>query len=74
MAGTLMAFAPAVAALAGLGALLRQVLLEPTLSHGLVAIGAALLMTALAAGLRTLLLIRQFAPSVSRHRARAEFG
>jgi phosphatidylserine/phosphatidylglycerophosphate/cardiolipin synthase-like enzyme/uncharacterized membrane protein YdjX (TVP38/TMEM64 family) len=74
MAGTLMAFAPAVAALAGLGALLRQALLEPTLPHGLGAIGAALLLTALAAGLRTLLLIRQFAPSVSRHRARAEFG
>jgi uncharacterized membrane protein YdjX (TVP38/TMEM64 family) len=74
MAGTLLAFAPAVVALAGLGALLRQALLEPTLSHGLTAMGAALLLTALAAGLRTLLLIRQFAPSVSRHRARAEFG
>jgi hypothetical protein len=35
---------------------------------------AAILLTAAAAILRTLLLIRQFAPSVSRQRARAEFG
>ena len=34
----------------------------------------AILLTASAAILRTLLLIRQFAPSVSSHRARAEFG
>jgi phospholipase D1/2 len=74
MTGTLLAFVPAVAALTGLGALLRQTLLAPTTSNVLLTIGAAILLTATAAILRTLLLIRQFAPSVSRQRARAEFG
>jgi hypothetical protein len=48
--------------------------LYPSLPNGLVAIGAAVLLIALAAGLRTFLLIRQFAPSVSNQRRRAEFG
>jgi uncharacterized membrane protein YdjX (TVP38/TMEM64 family) len=74
MAGTLLAFVPATAALAGLGALLRQTLLDPVTSNVLLTIGGAILLTAAAAILRTLLLIRQFAPSVSRQRARAEFG
>jgi phosphatidylserine/phosphatidylglycerophosphate/cardiolipin synthase-like enzyme/uncharacterized membrane protein YdjX (TVP38/TMEM64 family) len=74
MAGTLLAFVPATAALAGLGALLRQTILEPATSNVLLTIGGAILLTAAAAILRTLLLIRQFAPSVSRQRARAEFG
>jgi membrane protein DedA with SNARE-associated domain len=74
MAGTLFAFVPAVAALAGLGALLRQTLLDPTMSNALITIGAAILLTGLAAVLRTFLLIRQFAPSVANHRVRAEFG
>jgi uncharacterized membrane protein YdjX (TVP38/TMEM64 family) len=73
-AGTLLAFVPAVAALGGLGALLRRTILEPTTTHVLVTIGAAIVLTAAAAVLRTLLLIRQFAPSVSHQRARAEFG
>lgn len=74
IAGTVMAFVPAVAALAGLGELLRRTLLDPTVSHGLLTTGAAVLLTALGVAMRTLLLIRQFAPSVSRQRARAEFG
>jgi phosphatidylserine/phosphatidylglycerophosphate/cardiolipin synthase-like enzyme/uncharacterized membrane protein YdjX (TVP38/TMEM64 family) len=74
MSGTLLALVPAVAALSGLGALLRRTILEPTTAHALVTIGAAILLTAAAAMLRTLLLIRQFAPSVSHQRARAEFG
>ena len=72
--GTLLAFVPAIAALAGLGALLRRTLLDPTTPHVLMTIGATILLTAAAAGLRTLLLIRQFAPSVTSQRARAEFG
>jgi phosphatidylserine/phosphatidylglycerophosphate/cardiolipin synthase-like enzyme/uncharacterized membrane protein YdjX (TVP38/TMEM64 family) len=72
--GTLLAFIPAAAALGGLGALLRRTILEPTTSNVLLTVGAAVLLTAAAAVLRTLLLIRQFAPSVSHHRARAEFG
>lgn len=74
MAGTLLAFVPATAVLAGLGALLRQTILEPSTRHVLFTIGGAILVTAAAAILRTLLLIRQFAPSVSGQRARAEFG
>jgi phospholipase D1/2 len=74
MAGTLLAFVPAIAALVGLGALLRRTLLVPTTSNVVLTIVAAILLTAAAAILRTLLLIRQFAPSVSRQRARAEFG
>jgi uncharacterized membrane protein YdjX (TVP38/TMEM64 family) len=74
MTGTLLAFVPAVGALGGLGALLRRTILEPTTSNVLLTIGAAVLLTVAAAVLRTLLLIRQFAPSVSHHRARAEFG
>ena len=74
LTGTLLAFVPAVAALAGLGALLRHTLLNPTTSNVVLTIVAAILLTVAAAVLRTLLLIRQFAPSVSRQRARAEFG
>jgi phospholipase D1/2 len=74
MTGTLLAFVPAIAALAGLGALLRQTLLNPTTSNVVLTIVAAVLLTVVAAVVRTLLLIRQFAPSVSRQRARAEFG
>jgi uncharacterized membrane protein YdjX (TVP38/TMEM64 family) len=74
MSGTLLAFVPAIAALAGLGALLRQTLLVPTTSNVVLTIGAAILLTAAAAVLRTFLLVRQFAPSVSSQRSRAEFG
>jgi phosphatidylserine/phosphatidylglycerophosphate/cardiolipin synthase-like enzyme/uncharacterized membrane protein YdjX (TVP38/TMEM64 family) len=74
MTGTLLAFVPAIASLAGLGSLLRQTLLNPTTSNVVVTIVAAILLIAAAAILRTLLLIRQFAPSVSSQRARAEFG
>jgi len=74
MTGTLLAFVPAIASLAALGSLLRQTLLNPTTSNVFVTIVAAIFLTAAAAVLRTLLLIRQFAPSVSSQRARAEFG
>jgi phospholipase D1/2 len=74
MAGTVIGLVPAIAALSGLGALFRHTLLDPSVSSGLVTIGAAVLLIAIAAGLRTFLLIRQFAPSVSNQRERAEFG
>jgi uncharacterized membrane protein YdjX (TVP38/TMEM64 family) len=74
MTGTLLAFVPGIAALSVVGGLLRRTILEPTTSHVLITIGAAVLVAAGAAVLRTLLLIRQFAPSVSNQRARAEFG
>jgi phosphatidylserine/phosphatidylglycerophosphate/cardiolipin synthase-like enzyme/uncharacterized membrane protein YdjX (TVP38/TMEM64 family) len=74
MFATLLALVPAIAALSGLGALLRRTILDPTTTHVLLTVGAAILLTAAATILRTLLLIRQFAPSVSHQRARAEFG
>ncbi len=74
MAGTAIGLAPAIVALAGLGGLLRHTFLNPSLSNGLTTIGVAVLMFAIASLLRTFLLMRQFAPAMSRHRGRAEFG
>ena len=74
LAGTFIGLMPVVAALSGLGGLLRQALLHPSVSNGAITIGTALLLIGAAAGLRTFLLIRQFAPSFSSHRNRAEFG
>ena len=74
MTGTTIGLLPAMGALAGLGALLRQTFLEPSIWNALVTIGAATLVIVVAAGLRAFLLIRQFSGSVSTHRDRAEFG
>ena len=74
LAGTAIGLIPAVAALTGLGALVRHTMLHPSITNALITVGAALALTACAVTLRTFLLIRQFAPSVSGHRARAEFG
>ena len=74
LAGTVIGLAPSVAALVWLGAVLRTTLLQPTLWNGLSTIAAGLAVAGVAYGLRTILLIRQFAPSVSGHRERAEFG
>ena len=63
--GTIIAAAPAIAALSGLGSLLRHTLLNPTVSNGLATIGAAVLLVAFVAGVRALVLIRQFAAAVS---------
>jgi phospholipase D1/2 len=72
--GTAIGLAPVIAALSGLGGLLRHILLHPTVSNGVITVGTALLLIGVAAGLRAFLLIRQFAPSVARQRDRAEFG
>ena len=74
LTGTVIGLAPVVGALSGLGAMLRHTVLRPSMSAGLATIGLGLGLIALAAGLRALLLVRQFAPSLSRHRDRAEFG
>jgi phospholipase D1/2 len=74
LTGSLLGLSPAMFALSGLGALLRQTLLDPSLSHVLVLFAAAVLVLAGAALVRALLLIRRFAPSVARHRAGALFG
>jgi phospholipase D1/2 len=74
LAGTMIGLLPAIAALSGLGGLLGNAILDPTLANLAVAAGAGLMVIALAAGLRTILLIRQFGASLSRQRDRAEFG
>jgi phosphatidylserine/phosphatidylglycerophosphate/cardiolipin synthase-like enzyme/uncharacterized membrane protein YdjX (TVP38/TMEM64 family) len=74
MTGTAIALVPVVAALSGVGGLLRRTLLDPSLSNGLATIGASVLLLAVASGMRTFLLLRQFAPAISSHRGRAEFG
>jgi phospholipase D1/2 len=74
LAGTLIGLAPAMFALGGLGALLRQTLLEPSLSNVLITLAAAALVIVVAALVRALLLLRRYGPSVASHRARAEFG
>ncbi len=72
--GSAIALTPVVFLLAGLGGLVRDTLLHPSMSNGAIMVGAALFVVAAAAGLRALLLMRQFAPSVSLQRDRAEFG
>ena len=74
MAGTVIGLIPMIAVLSGLGGLLRQTLLNPSRSNVLIAIGASTILFVVASGLRTFLLIRQFAPAISSHRGRAEFG
>jgi len=66
--------APALIAVAGIGALVRDVLLHPSLSNRLMSPAAAVLLIILATILRATLQIRQFAPSITRHRKLTEFG
>ena len=74
MTGTVISLVPAIGVLSGVGGLLRDTLLNPSVSNAFATIGAAVLLVALISGLRTFLLIRQFASVVSGHRGRAEFG
>jgi uncharacterized membrane protein YdjX (TVP38/TMEM64 family) len=74
MIGTAIGLAPVVAALGGLGGLLRRTLSSPTLSNGLTTIAAAVLLIAATSGLRAILLFLRFASAVSSQRDRAEFG
>jgi uncharacterized membrane protein YdjX (TVP38/TMEM64 family) len=74
MAGSLLGLTPVVLVLTGVGALTRQAILRPSWTGWLTVAGATIVVAGLAAALRTVLLLRQFAPSVSQHRQRAEFG
>jgi phosphatidylserine/phosphatidylglycerophosphate/cardiolipin synthase-like enzyme/uncharacterized membrane protein YdjX (TVP38/TMEM64 family) len=74
LAGTMLALVPAVAVLTGLGGLLRHTILNPSVANGVTTIGAFVIAFACASGVRTFLLLRQFAPAISSHRGGAEFG
>ncbi len=74
MAATAIGLVPTMFALAGLGDLLRQTVMMPTMSNLLITAAVALFLVIFAALVRTVLLIRRFAPSLASHRTRAEFG
>jgi uncharacterized membrane protein YdjX (TVP38/TMEM64 family) len=74
VAGTVIGLGPAIPALCGFGALVGRTLLQPTIANAAITLGAGLVLAVLALGLRTVLLLRQFSPSLYRHRERAEFG
>jgi phosphatidylserine/phosphatidylglycerophosphate/cardiolipin synthase-like enzyme/uncharacterized membrane protein YdjX (TVP38/TMEM64 family) len=74
LAGTIIGMVPAIVALSVLGGVFRNALLDPSMSNAIRTIVVAVLLILLASAVRTLLLIRQFAPSVAIHRERAEFG
>ena len=74
LAGTAIGLTPAMIALCGVGALVRRALLHPSLENVAMIGAAAVLLSVLATGLRTALLVRQFSPSTSHQRRRAEFG
>ena len=65
---------PALLALAGVALLVRNVLRDPSISNEMISIGAAVLVIVVATTLRVTLLLRQLAPSITRHRKLAEFG
>jgi uncharacterized membrane protein YdjX (TVP38/TMEM64 family) len=72
LAGTVVGLAPAIVALDALGALLGTVLIAPTVPNAVTTVVAALVVLGCALALRVFLAIRQFAPAMARHRARAE--
>jgi uncharacterized membrane protein YdjX (TVP38/TMEM64 family) len=74
MLGTAIGLAPTTFAVAGLGALLDRVVQDPSLLNAVTVLVVAALLLAAIAAIRTVLLIRRFAPSVRGHRTRAEFG
>jgi phospholipase D1/2 len=74
MAGTVIAGIPAIITLSALGGFLRETVLRPSIGNGMLTVGATVLLLMLASALRTLLLIRQFAPGMASHREGAEFG
>lgn len=74
MIGTLIGLSPVLAVLTLVGALIRLTVLDPSLVNAAITIAATVLFSAVAAAVRTVVLTRQFAPSVSKQRARAQFG
>jgi phosphatidylserine/phosphatidylglycerophosphate/cardiolipin synthase-like enzyme/uncharacterized membrane protein YdjX (TVP38/TMEM64 family) len=74
LAGTALGIGPAIIALAVLGALLGDLVLAPALPNAVGTVLAALVVLGCALALRAFLQIRQFAPAMSRQRARAEAG
>ncbi len=74
LAGSLIGLTPIVVALSAVGALVRVAILQPSWASWSLVGGIALVLVGLASALRTVLLLRQFSPTVSQQRQRAEFG
>lgn len=74
LAGTALGLAPAIVALTALGALLGDLLVAPTVWTAVTTAATALGVLGCALVLRAVLQIRQFAPAMSRQRARTELG
>jgi phosphatidylserine/phosphatidylglycerophosphate/cardiolipin synthase-like enzyme/uncharacterized membrane protein YdjX (TVP38/TMEM64 family) len=74
LVGSAAGLAPPMLVLAGVGGLFRNAFLHPSWSSGLAAAAGVLAASALAVGVRALLVARQFSPTLRRHRQRAEFG
>ena len=72
--GSIVGLTPVMIVLSAVGSLIRTAFLRPSGSTVTLAAAGVLATGALAFGVRSLLLIRQFAPSVRRHREGAEFG
>jgi uncharacterized membrane protein YdjX (TVP38/TMEM64 family) len=72
--GTTLGLPPMVLLLAIVGSLLRAAIAHPGWINALTAVAAVAGVGVLAFGVRSLLVARQFSPSVRRHRTRAEFG
>jgi phospholipase D1/2 len=72
--GSILGLMPVVIVLSGVGSLIRFALLSPGWLNALIAAVGVLAACALAFGVRSLLLMRQFSPTERRHRERAEFG
>jgi phospholipase D1/2 len=73
-AGSLIGLTPIVIALSALGALVRAATLQPSWARWAAVGVMVLVLVGLAVAVRTLLLLRQFSPTVSRQHLRAEFG
>jgi uncharacterized membrane protein YdjX (TVP38/TMEM64 family) len=74
LVGSAAGLAPAMFALAWVGSLLGAAVLEPGWLNSLTAAAGVLGACVLAFALRTLLVARQFSPTMRRHREQAEFG
>src|SRR5688572_26163712 len=70
LAGSAIALIPTIAAFTGLGALWQEAVLRPSVARISGTAAATIVLAAAAVALRAFLLIRRFAPSLSRQRER----
>jgi phospholipase D1/2 len=74
LSGALVGGLPMVVLVSALGGLFRHTVLDASVWQAVVSTGVTELLVVAGAALRTVILIRQFAPAVAGHRRRTEFG